>query len=505
VTRLLLVLAFLFYAAQVSAQNLALNPAAESPHWAHIRIFDYARTLFLASLAPADYQWYADHLDAIEVQGNGAAVRAYNPTSEMFSYWFDMSAIQTDDFTGLAESGFLHFSENTTVQFYAPDNTTLINTVSITGCPVTAVSGCRVQTYLWDSARYVFDPQSSAFRAWHGPRILGSTNGYGYSNDTSTLVWLDEHAPGFSWPFSMGFQTRITAGGGIKEFGGRKPYTGTLDESFETDYGTALTAWLSALATQATSANKKVLINTNIEAVNTAYGFNTQATTIKGMATEGKHKPDGFTDAADYAAWITLANTITTAGGIVDLSTEWCTTGPVGYTAGNYSSAAERFRMWRLASYYHFKEPTSSSGRVYFNPGFCSNNTPTIDSSAADQANWAPAYQVDVGQPVGPTYTYAAGTVGACSYTVYARLYTKALTLVRPKDSASCNTYDDTTIATVTFASAVWILPHSGDISGQPKVHSFGLRNAESVIAMFPPQSSGAVGTLSLMGKVVVQ
>ena len=501
----LLILLLVLWNVPAHAQNLVVQPAAQSPHWAHINIFDYARPLVLASLAPADYAWYADHLDAVEVNGNGATVRGYNPTSKMFSYWFDLSDYQSHDVSGLSEAGFLHFSENTTLQFWNLAHDTLLDTVNITGCPVTAVSSCRVQTYLWADSRYLFNLSNSAFRTWQTARILGSTNVYTGNVDVSDLVWLDEHAPGFSWPFSFGFQTVIISGGGIKEYGGRKPYNGTLDDTFEADYSADVTAWLTALRASASAASKRVLINTNTEALNTAHNFNDHAPAINGMATEGKHRPDGFTDAADYTAWVALANTITSAGGVVDLSTELCNTGPDGYTAGNYGSAAERFRMWRLASYYQFKEPPGSAGVVYFNVGFCSNDTPSVDNHVMDQSAWAPAYQVDVGRPDGVLSVYQTGMVNGCAYTVYARVYTNAMIFVRPKDSESCNTYNDTTSVTITFPQAVRILPYSGDLTGQPLVSSFGIRNAESVIAMLPAQTGVVTGTFQASGKVVLQ
>lgn len=503
--RLLLIVLILFAPLPVQAQSLVVEPAAQSPHWSHINIFDYARSLYLASLGATDYEWYVDHLDAIEVHGNGATVRGYNSTSKMFSYWFDKSAYQTDDFSGLAEAGFLHFSENTTLEFWNLAQDTLLTTVNITGCPVTIVSGCRVQAMLGTDSRYIFNLANAAFRTWQIARNLGSTNVYDAGVDVSDLVWLDEHAPGFSWPFSFGFQTRITAGGGIKEYGGRKPYNGSTDATFEADYGTDETAWLAALKTAADTASKRVVINTNTEALNTAYGFDDQTPAINGFASEGKHKPDGFAGATEYLNWVTLTNTITSAGGVVDLSTEWCNTGPAGYTAGNYGSVAERFRMFRLASYYHFKEPVGSAGIVYFNAGFCSNNAPTVDSSTADQANWAPAYQVNVGQPVSAMYVHATGTVGSCAYTVYARDYTYATIFVRPKDSSICNTYDDTSSAVITFRYPMKVLPHDGNITGQTAVTSFGIRNAESLIAMHDPFSGVVSGSVTLTGSVSMQ
>lgn len=464
----------------VYAQSLALNPATESPHWPHIKVFDYARSLFLASLSPAEYQWYVSHLDAVEVHGNGPAVRAINPTIGLFSYQFDMSQFQTADFSGLAESGFLHFSEDTSLTFWNLQKTQIVGSKSIKGCPDPPIPACRVQTHLWDNDRYVFDPQSAAFRTWQAAKVLGPLNAYGMSNDTSTIVWLDEHAPGFSWPLSFGYQTVIKSGGGIREFGGRRPWVnGVLDNTFETDYATALNSWLAVLASAAGTANKKLVINAN------AYSLHPwllpQVRTVLGMSTESKHRPDGFSGPAEYQQYLNLTNDLTKAGGVIDLHGTWCYTGPGGYTAGNYGTSAARYRMWRLASYYQFKEPVGSAGTVYFNPGFCSNNSANINSAAADQASWLLAYQVDVGQPTGNTLLYQQGTAD-CAYQILGRQYTKALILVRPQDGSRCTNYGDSSAATVTFADPVQILREDGTVSDL--VTTARIRNAEAIIAI---------------------
>jgi hypothetical protein len=340
---------------------------------------------------------------------------------------------------------------------------------------------------LYDNERYLFNLKDPAFRTWQSARLLGPLNGYGASNDVSKITWIDEHAPGLSWPMSFGYQAWISVGGSIKEYGDRKPHVfGTNTDSLEIEYSNDVAVWLAILRTAATAAGKKVLINTGPELLNPAYGQSmlTQANAIRGFASESVHKPDGFASASIYRQWVTAANAITAAGGIVDLSTEWCTTGPSGYTAGRYRSGAERFRMFRLASYYQFKEPVGSRGKVYFNVGFCSNANPSANGAvAADQANWAPAYQVDIGTPVGPMAVYQSGTVGSCAYTVYSRRYTRALVLVRPQDSPLCTTYDDTTGAKVRLPYRYYkALPHNGNMTGVPFVTVATIRNAESII-----------------------
>lgn len=459
----------------LDAQSLAQPPASQSPHWPHINLFAYARSLFLANLSNDAYQWYVSHLDAVEVQGNGPAVRTINPTTELFSYQFDLSTYTSAVLTGVQEEAFLHFSENTFLTFYSLDRKQIVGTTTIIGCPAnTPVSpGCRVQTHLWNDRRYVFNPQNMAFRTWKSSKLLGPLNGYGYAIDTSRVIWIDEHAPGFSWPLSIGYQTIIQSGGGIREFGGRRPG----DSSFESDYTDAVSNWLLFLSGQAMQVSKKVLINANENALHP--WLLGQVNAIHGISTESKHRPDGFSGPTEYQQYLSLIKGLTTAGGLIDLHGIWCYTGPAEYSSGNYGSSAARYRMWRLASYYQFKEPADSPGIVYFNPGFCSDETPTIDQSSRDQAEWLPAYQVDVGRPAADTILYQQGT-SACPYQIFGRSYTKALVLVRPKDGPACTDFGDTSAATVTFAYPIQILLENGTLSAPTT--TVKIRNAESII-----------------------
>ncbi len=463
----------------ILAQSLAQAPAPQSPHWSHINVFAYARSLFLANVSPDAYQWYLSHLDAVEVHGNGPAIRAKNPTAELFSYQMDLTAFTKDTLVGVAEEAFLHFSEPTTLTFYTLDRTQAIGSVSLPGCPngTPIVPACRVQTHLWNDRRFVLNPQSTAFQTWKTGALLGTLNVYGFPIDTSRFLWIDEHAPGFSWPLSFGYQTVVQTGSGIREFSGRRP--GNVE--FEAAYADAVANWLTIFSSRAIQAGKKVLINANENALHP--WLLPQVNAVHGMSTESKHRPDGFAGPADYGNYLNLVSGLTSAGGLVDLHGVWCYTGPAGFSAGNYATAAGRYRMWRLASYYQFKEPTGSAGMVYFNPGFCSDETPSTDQWTKDQSEWLPAYQVDVGTPTGTTTLYQQGTAG-CPYEIFGRTYSKALILVRPQDSPTCKDYGDASAATVTLPTPVQLLREDGTLS--PPVTTVSVRNAEAVIAYYP-------------------
>jgi hypothetical protein len=483
----LVVAAAVSYEADAYAQNLVQPPAPQSPHWTHINLFDYGRSLYLGNASMETYQWYTSRFDALEVQGNEATLLSLNPTMKFTSYHLDLTGFVnggTTSTTGLPENVFLHFSETTQLKFYTLDLSQVVGTATIPGCPegTAMTSACRVQTHMWSDRRYIFNTNSSAFRTWKTTQLLGSINEYGFNTGKSTIVWIDEHAPGFSWPHSFGYQTVIMSGGGIREFGGLRPGSDSLEQS----YSDAVASWLTYLAGQAKMTGKKVLINANANALHP--WLLPQVKAINGMSTESKHRPDGYDGPEEYGQYVDLIKSLTAAGGVVDLHGIWCYSGPSGYTAGNYGSPLARYHMWRLAAYYQFKEPIGSPGIVYFNPAFCSNETAYSISLNRDQTDWLAAYQVNVGQPNGDTTVYSSGTAG-CAYQIFSRKYTNALILVRPQDSSSCTNYGDSTAATVTFAEPVRILREDGTLG--PPVSTVKLRNAEAVIlyGSTPPAS----------------
>jgi hypothetical protein len=472
-TTCVMTFAITFSASNAAAQSLVQPPAPQSPHWSHINIFDFGRSLYLAFPSATQRQWMSQHLDAVEVSNNMAAVQQYNSTIAMSSYQTDMSILQSTAGGLTDESFFLHFSEPTTIQMWNLAKTAVVNTMTIQGCPGTPTPSCRVQNYLWSDYRYIFYLPSPTLRPWLANRVLGPTNTYGTPTTGHTRVWIDEHAPGFQWPLSFGYQNVVIAGGMIKEFGIR-----AQDPAIDGPYNQTVVDWLTYLKTQADAAGQKVLINANNQ-VNNSY-IVSQESAIKGFDTESYFEPDLIVSPADFAGLATRVNTAVAGGGWVSLHGTWGDPVPGGYTNGNYSSVTARAKMWRLAGYYLLRERPGAGqpGIVYFNPRFGSNNPP-FDING-DIAAWLNAYQVSPGLPTGSMYTHQTGTAGGVAYTIYGRAMEKATVLLRPRDCSSCTNYGDSSAATVTFASPVQVLKEDGTLG--PQTSTVSIRNAEAVI-----------------------
>ncbi|MDQ6734350.1 MAG: hypothetical protein M3Z35_09605, partial [Nitrospirota bacterium] len=221
-----------------------------------------------------------------------------------------------------------------------------------------------------------------------------------------------------------------------------------------------------------------------------------QVKALQGVSTEFMHRPDSWGSGAyQYQQFIDAVKEVASNGGTVQLDGNWCYTDPSDYTGGTYASSAARYRMWRLASYYILKEPVGSSGVVYFDLALCSNATM---QPLSDPSEWLPAYQVNVGQPVGDSYVHQRGTAGIassdgrhCPYQIFGRTYTNALMLVRPKDFWDCTDYGDGGAAVVTLSHPGYLLKEDGTLSAQTTTVT--LRNAEAVIMYgisTPPSST---------------
>lgn len=160
------------------------------------------------------------------------------------------------------------------------------------------------------------------------------------------------------------------SGSGIREFNGTRPQ----NPEFEKDYNAAVACWLGALASTLRPAGKYVLLNT------AGYSLETlavdQILAAKGVTTELMFRPDGWAGAYQFQQFIDLVKRLTANGGVTDLFGSPCYTGPVEYTAGNFRSAQERYRMWRVAGYYLVKESNRSAGRVFFDPTSCASFQP---------------------------------------------------------------------------------------------------------------------------------
>lgn len=425
-------------------------------------------------------------------------LHSLNPALQTFGYDYDITMCQRAKcnqsvntphpiYSNLPEDYFLHFSENTQLEFRDLDGN-VIETVSITGCPDPQVitSSCRMQLFIWTQARWVSNVQDTDWRQTTADRLVQqlSTNSANQPNSIDGL-FLDEHGPGFSASLGIGYQTRILSGGGVREYGGVRPtvYDGLTPSALDLAYADSLDAWLSYLQSRLATAGKFAHINV-AEYFGDPMALG-NSLTIKGAMTEHLNRPDsnGIIRASRYQVLINAIQQMTQAGGNVDLSGSWCNDGPAGYTPGNYPTAKSRYRMWSLASYYLLKEASGEPGKVYFDPNLC------IDPNATNPLDffneWLPAYEQNVGQPTGAV-TVAAQGVLACDgqgYKIFSRQYEHARILVRVKDGLACNDYGDATAVTVPLGQPMQLLQPDG--TRGTNITAVSIRSGEAVI-VFP-------------------
>jgi hypothetical protein len=167
---------------------------------------------------------------------------------------------------------------------------------------------------------------------------------------------------------------------------------------------------------------------------------------------------------------------------MVDLYGSACYWGGESYTsAGNFSSARNRYLYWRLAGYYLVKESAPGTGVVYFNPNFCiDTNDPAHGLDFFEE--WLPAFDVDVGVPTDEPAVLQTGTAAGCDFAIFQRHLSEGLVLVRPKGGWGCDDYGDDSAASVVLETPMRILLDDGTLSGT--VDTVTIRNGEALILM---------------------
>jgi hypothetical protein len=465
-----------FLGGAASAQSLVQDPAAQSPHWSHINLYDFGRAMIYVNEPDRTISndWFAQHLDAAEVHGNTSELTTRNPTLKTTVYKLDLTTFINTETASLPEAYFLHFSEDTQLRFTNQDGSENA-TISIPGCPegTPAALACRVQGYIWSSRRYIHNLADPTFRPWKAQDLLTTIG------SRANGVFLDEHGPGFIIPNSWGNQVKVLSGGGIREFHGQRAIS--TGDTVDTAYNDVMVEWLTYLAAHFKQADKYVIVNP--ASYSTYPAVLAQIKAANGVSTEFMHRPDGWAGAYQYQQFQDMVKSVVNAGGVVDLAGIWCYGGPNGYTSGNYESTVARYHMWQLASYYLMKEPVGSEARVYYDTGFCSNATV---KPLTNPTEWLLAYQADIGQPVSDAVVFQEGTAGqgsggrACAYKIWSRTYTKSTVYVRPKDMWDCVDYGDTSAAMVTLATPGQLVKEDGTL--KPAVSSVSLRNGEGVI-----------------------
>lgn len=426
-------------------------------------------------------EWLAHHVDVNEAD---LGIKTVNPRVKIFQYAYDMTAPVAQDYAVPRDEGaYLHFAETTVIQYRDLGGNNVGAPVTIPGSPAggPATEASRIRVFMWDSERYACNVADPSFRTWQTNRILDNL---GASYDG---VFLDEHNPGFRRGLYLN-QNTIISGGAVREFGGLRPSEENLPgknyNELDSRYSAATADWLAALRASFAARGKFMFINSAqyywIDLSESEY------TAAGGVCLELVHVPYDWS-ASNYAGFAAQVKRAAASGAMVDLFGRWCEGPRATFNRGNYATSAERYRMWRLASYYYVRGFPDDPGIVYFNPSFCNEN----DTLEEFLAEWEPAYEVDIGDPVGDGFVIQQGTSTCGSYTVFAREYTSALVLVRPQDSGSCTEYGDVTTVTVPLPRPLRILAGDGRLG--EAITSVQLRNAEAVVLVDP---SGGISSV---------
>jgi hypothetical protein len=418
-------------------------------------------------------QWLADRVDVNE---EDAGIRDYDPGVAIFRYDLDLTAITTTS-GGLpaGEEAYLHFAEETVIQYRDLAGNDVGAPVTIPGSPAGSppTEASRIRLYMWDSHRYAFDLADPGFREWQTARLLDRM-GTDYDG-----VFLDEHSPGFKRAMYLG-QNRILSGGAVRELDGLRPSEPNLSgrnyNELDRRYSGTVVGWLTHLRAACDAAGKFILVNPAqyywLDLAENEY------TAAGGVTLELVHKPYDWSSSG-YGNFAERVRRAVDNGVLVDLNGRACDGSPGAYTAGSYPHRDDRYRMWRLASYYYVRGMPGSPGVAYFDPSFCRDN----DSLDDFVAEWAPAYEVDIGDPLGDGYVLQSGRAGcAASYRIYARDYTFGRVLVRPQDAYDCNAYGDESAVEVALDEPMSILWADGTLSGP--VDAVTLRNSEAVVLL---------------------
>ena len=437
-----------------------------SPHLSHLRIADFGRSYGESPWGSASspsrtegaVQWFAERVDLTEYQTTVGHFRQYNPTIQSWVYALDLYQFQ-HEVSGLPESSFLHVSEPTSVTLKDISGNVLAN--------YTIPTGGRFEAAVWNSRHFPFNLQDANLRAYNGSRILNVMGG-------EAGVFLDAHGTGFSETFKLGRETTINFGGGIQEYGGRRPGDPILEAAYNAD----VVNWLSELQGRLAAAGKWGAVN---QATYLAYDqmARDQAIAIGGFNTEHLISPDALRGAEGAVENLyDLTQRVTAKGGTAILTGKWNFM-PANYTQGEYGSADARQDMWRLAFYYLVKEPAGSSGKAYFDLTLPSYNSTDVSS---DQSHWHAAYQVDVGQPIGGMTVAQSGLSPSdgAPYKVFTRPYGNAKVLFRPLDLWSSTDYGDRSAVMVQLGGDYRQLREDATLG--PVTSSVQIRNAEALI-----------------------
>jgi hypothetical protein len=440
--------------------------SAGASHFDHIKVFKALYRWPPPETWEEEAQWWAEHYDLCIVEEKDIQIlKHFNPEMRVTPGVRDLSveidasrgiAEQADleDFCGRSgydyESCYLHYFDDT----QALGGGDVVSIPGYGGGSAGTLSEARVRTHIWGEWRYMYNPGYEGFQQYEAGRLhdiatairdenpeWGSAQGSG--------VFVDERDSEPDFP-------SISGGGTILE------YMRHQSEATD-DYNTGA---VSLIRCETERLASERIVYPNIGNYTDEWA-DSLVIAASGALAEACLSPAR----AREPTWWDQAKTYTenerffvasTAHNLVD---QWIS----GYTGSpNYLTGNDRHRMFCLANYYMGKTDS-----VYF--GLKGAWDRPLDEQ------WFLAIEHDVGQPTSDYYTHSTGVdPNGWNYTVFARDYTKAKILFRPKGRWDYHTYDASTSITSTLDGEYHVLQPDGSVGGG--ISTVSLKNSEGVI-----------------------
>ncbi len=414
-----------------------------SPHWPWIRtmVTDF-RTGYVSNGSQRNNEraWAAAHFDFI-MGGDAQQYKSLNPAIRVIPYALDWNVMQP----GAQKSNTLATSYYDDMQqWFAAHPQYQLEKAFLHLAGSDPSPETRLQFTAWGSKRWAINPGDSGARAYAEDRIrrfVGNSDG----------VFFDSHSSG-----DIGKALGKTP---LAEYPDRQKYQSDMIE-YVHDIAQAI-------------APKIVMINTSEYAKPFDWGM---ATAAGAVHLERMNNP--LTSMMpDRWKWV---DTLLTHNVLVELVSldSWndanTAHGVLGtYSPGNYTSKAERLKMFELASYYLVVPST---------PDHLYLDLENAWKVPYDQV-WLKAQEYDVGHPTGPRRVIQTGKDSTnTGFSIWARDFDHALILVRPTATWKNRIFGDSTAVTVPLPNGESLRPLHGDGTLGAPVTSVTLRQSEAMI-----------------------
>lgn len=422
-----------------------------SPHWSHIRtmVTDF-RTGYVSNAAQrnAERSWNAGHFDYV-MSGDATAYKALNSTIRILPYALDWDVILPgQEKTSLLGSTYYPDMQ----QWFANHPQFQLENAFVHVAGQQKAESTRLQFFSWGSHKWVINPGDAGARAYAVDRIRRFVQ-------NADGVFFDSHSSG---DFGVALAKQV-----MQEYPDRKTY-----EHDVVEYVRAISAAL---------APKIVMINTSeymrpfdyamitaagavhLERMNNALNSDMPA---RWRWVDSLLKANVSVELVPLNSW----DEINTAGGVFRT-----------VSLGNYSSKAERLKMFELASYYMVVPSTPDRLLLDLQNAW----------KVPFQTAWLRAQEYDVGHPRGPRRVLQKGRDPMGNgFTVWVRDFDRALVLARPSSSWRVKIFGDSTAISVPLPNGQALRLLHGDGTLGPPVTSITLRNAEAAI-LIQPGSAG--------------